>query len=93
MTPTFGGITYDKRLDEKRLTTALHRVFDLMKDGQWRLLAVIANDCETSEAGASARLRDLRKEQIGGKLGVKHVHRQRVTGGLWEYRVEMEAGQ
>lgn len=93
MTPTFGGITYDKRMDEKRLTTALHRVFDLMKDGQWRLLAVIANDCETSEAGASARLRDLRKEHFKKRFGVKDVLSERRAGGLWEYRVIMEDSQ
>lgn len=39
-----------------------------------------------SEAGISARIRDLRKAKCGGY----EVERRRVKGGLWEYRVKRE---
>lgn len=78
----FGGpdITPD---DTDRLASVLARVTDLMSDKCWRTLAEIAEAVGCSEAGASARLRDLRKKHFGSHT----VERQRVTGGLWEYRV------
>ncbi len=80
----FDGITYDPDLDHDRLKTLLGRVRELMSDGTWRTLADIRQACGGSEAGVSARLRDLRKERFG-----KHrVERRRKTEGLWEYRVE-----
>ncbi len=69
--------------DTIRLSTALGRVHSLMADGEWRTLEDIAATCGCSVQGASARLRDLRKDRFGGFT----VERQRVAGGLWEYRV------
>lgn len=63
--------------------TQLARVRALMEDGQWRTLRQIAEAVfPASEAGVSARLRDLRKD------GLK-VERERVAPGrsLWRYRV------
>lgn len=80
--PRFDGATIEPQ-DVPRLATALGRVLKLMSDGVWRTLATIASECETSEAGASARLRDLRKERFGRHT----VERRRVNGGLWEYRI------
>lgn len=80
--PKFDGVTIEPQ-DVPRLATALGRVLTLMRDGEWRTLATIASECGTSEAGASARLRDLRKERFGSHT----VERRRVDGGLWEYRV------
>lgn len=85
--PHFSGATYDHELDHARLSTALGRVYDLMKDGKWRTLRDIAEHCKTSEAGASARLRDLRKTPIQRLYNVDGVHTMRVAGGLWAYKV------
>jgi hypothetical protein len=54
-----------------------------MLDGTWRTLEGIRSTVGGSEAGISARLRDLRKPRFGGY----GVERRRVSGGLFEYRV------
>ena len=69
--------------DHERLATALQRVRAYLADGSWRTLAEIAAACGCSEAGASARLRDLRKSRFGGHA----VGARRRTQGLWEYQV------
>lgn len=79
----FDGVTYDPDQDHKRLKGQLWRVFQLMSDGKWRTLAEIAIEAGGSEASVSARLRDLRKEQYGGR----EVLHERVKGGLWRYRL------
>ena len=71
------------QIDQRRLNTALGRVEAFMADFQWRILAEIAEACDCSEAGASARLRDLRKR----KFGNHQVDARRRTQGVWEYRV------
>ena len=48
--------------DRARIQTAQVRVKMLLSDGQPRTLAQIAAACQTSEAGASARVRALRRE-------------------------------
>lgn len=59
-----------------------------MSDGEWRSLAQLATAVSeltgrsASEAGVSARLRDLRKEKFGGH----HVERQK-TEDIYQYRV------
>lgn len=70
--------------DTHRLGRQLERVKALMSDGNWRTLKAIAEAVGGSEAGVSARLRDLRKPRFGGLC----VSRRRVDGGLWEYRVQ-----
>jgi DNA-binding Lrp family transcriptional regulator len=89
---TFGGVTYDPKQDAQRLGTALDRVVEYMADGEWRTLPQIARACGCSEAGASARLRDLRKPQIAARYGVRAVHSKRKFhgAGLWHYCVEKE---
>lgn len=77
-----GGVTYEPRLDEARLKGQMLRVFTLMMDGRWRTLAQIKGT-QDSEAGVSARLRDLRKAQYGSHT----VNRRRVRGGLYEYQL------
>lgn len=72
--------------DTKRLTGQLKDVFELMLDGNYRSLAAIrAAIGAYSEAGISARLRDLRKTRNGGHT----VVRRRVGEGrgLYEYRL------
>lgn len=84
----FGGRTYQPQLDEKRLKTALGRVWSLMRDGRRRTLAEVAAEAGCSEAGASARLRDLRKSEVRERYKCKAIHSERVDGGLWVYWME-----
>jgi hypothetical protein len=81
----FDGATFDSTEDAERLSSQAVRVLALMLDGEWRTLATIADAVSGSEAGVSARLRDLRKV----RFGAYQVERRRVEGahGLHEYRV------
>ena len=79
----FDGETFDFDRDAERLTGQLDRVRSVMRDGRWRTLAEIAARVEGSEAGVSARLRDLRKPRFGGLT----VEREYVERGIWRYRV------
>jgi hypothetical protein len=83
----FGGVTYDAKRDSSRLSGALARVYWLMLDDAWRTIEEIARECGCSEAGASARLRDLRKEKFRERYPNREVQRRNVGGGLWEYRL------
>jgi hypothetical protein len=71
-------------MTEDWLTSQLAKVYRLMRDGRWRTLGDIRGIVGGSEAGVSARLRDLRKKRFGGFT----VERQRCPDGLWEYRME-----
>lgn len=79
----FDGITFDEAQDGDRLRSQINRVKNLMKDGKWRGLAEIAEAVGGSEAGVSARLRDLRKYKFGRYLVVS----KRIKKGYWEYRL------
>ncbi len=72
--------------DHERLTGQLLAVHDLMADGKWRTLGEIRRTIgKGSEAGISARLRDLRKS----RFGLHSVdRRRRDNNGLFEYRME-----
>lgn len=93
--PQFDGKTYDPALDEDRLRTQLGRVYELMLDGDWYQLSWIKNLIDysyltnCSEAGISARIRDLRKPKFGNYV----IERRRVEGGLWEYRMTGERNE
>jgi biotin operon repressor len=82
----FDGSTFDPELDGPRLSSQLQRVKRLMQDGRWHSLRYIADVIGGSEAGVSARIRDLRKLKFGGYT----VDRQRVEGGLWVYRLKTD---
>lgn len=88
--PHFDGWTYDPSKDHKRLNTAMGRVFDLMRDGAERTLSEIATRCRCSEAGASARLRDLRKDKWRAIYGTWIVRSRRIADGLWYYSIRYE---
>jgi DNA-binding Lrp family transcriptional regulator len=75
--------THSISTDGERLSAQLVRVRALMADHRWRTLAEIADAVAGSEAGVSARLRELRKLKFGGFT----VERRRVSLGLYEYRV------
>lgn len=78
--PTPEGETFDKDRDGPRLAAQARRVFDLMRDGQWRTLGTISALTLAPEASCSARLRDLRK------VGYT-VDRDSLGRGLYQYRV------
>ncbi len=80
----FDGRTFSHALDGQRLSTCLDRVRALMQDGRWRTLSDIRQLIGGSEAGISARIRDLRKAKFGGHT----VDKERVgPDGLWRYRL------
>ena len=85
--PPFDGQTFDYDQDFERLEGAMRRVAHLMSDGRERTLAEIARACGCTESGASARLRDLRKEKFQAYFGKLNVDRRRLDGGLWAYKV------
>ena len=87
---TFDGVTYTPKHDQKRLTGQLKAVYELWNGRlfrSWWTLREIAVNVEGSEAGVSARLRDLRKEKFGGHT-VNKRHRGDPKRGLWEYQLE-----
>jgi hypothetical protein len=82
----FDGATYNPSLDHIRLTGQLKRVYDVMSDGCWRSLQVLAYKAQAPEGSCSARLRDLRKD----KFGAFQVDKKRLNDGLWLYQLIVE---
>jgi len=89
----FDGKTYEPELDKVRLTGQLKAVYRVMSDGKWYTLhdiqiRALRNEwisgrvVKYSEAGISARIRDLRKEKFGGF----EVQRKRNQGTFY-YRL------
>lgn len=86
--PKFHGATFDEKRDRSRLTGQLGRVFEVMKDGQWRTLPEIQETIltrwpDTSDVitAISARLRQLETE-----CGYRKEKENR-GGGVWVYRI------
>jgi len=79
----FDGKTYEPKRDYVRLRGQMLDVYRLMSDGKWRTLREIADVVHGSEAGVSARLRDLRKSKYGGHT----VEREHISAGLHWYRL------
>jgi hypothetical protein len=84
--PHFNGPAYEPEYDHARLTGQILRVWDLMRDGQWRTLQEIADRTGDPHASISAQLRHLRKRRFGEHTVERRVRGDRVAG-LWEYRV------
>lgn len=82
----FDGDTYDPELDQDRLSKQLGRVYDVMRDGQWRTLDEIATLTAAPPASVSARLRDLRKPRFG-QYAIDRQRRGEASRGLFEYRL------
>lgn len=70
--------------DHQRLAKHLEKVRELMSDRNWRTIHEIAERIGCSEAGASARLRDLRKQKHGGHT----VKRSRIPGAAYFTRIK-----
>ena len=85
------GICFDgphlQARDQRRLSGNLARTYAVMKDGRWRTHEEIAEAVGCSVQGASARLRDLRKEKFLALYPNGGVEKRRITDGTWEYRM------
>lgn len=80
----FDGDVYVPALDDERLTGQLGRIFELMRDGEWRTTFEIHDETGDPQASILAQLGHLRKERFGSFLVEK---RRRTLSGTWEYRV------
>jgi hypothetical protein len=88
--PCYGGATFNAAADTSRLNDQTRRIFDVMRDGAWRTATEIEKLSGIGWASASARLRDLRKEQFGG-FQVDRRRREPADRGIFEYRVRPPA--
>ena len=84
--PLFDGPTYKAEHDAERLSRLLDKVFDCMRDRRFRTLQEIQAITGGSEAGVSARLRDLRKSRWGGHT-VERRRRGEAARGIYEYQL------
>ena len=84
----FDGDDYDDRRDRARLVGQIKRVFDCVKDGQWRTVQQIAEATGDPETSVSAQLRNLRKDRFGGH----NVEKRHEGNGLYLYRITPKAG-
>ena len=83
----FDGPTFEPAIDGPRLGRQLEAVRKLLLGGGWWTLAEIAARLRYPEASISARLRDLRKPRFGRHV----IERRRVSGGLFEYKLQRPA--
>jgi hypothetical protein len=79
----FDGSDYVPERDNERLKGQLLRVYNVMKDGEWRTLREIAETTGDPEASISAQLRHLRKERFGAHI----VDKEHIESGLYRYRL------
>lgn len=84
--PHFNGSDYEHERDAPRLIGQMLRVFELMKDGQWRTLREIASATGDPESSISAQVRHLRKPRFGSHVVEKRNRGDRAVG-LFEYRL------
>lgn len=82
----FSGADYQAARDKARLTGQIGRIYNLMRDGAWRSLAVIARETGDPEASISAQLRNLRKPSFGSHV----IERDYVDNGLYVYRLVLK---
>jgi hypothetical protein len=79
----FDGDDYQPPRDNPRLTKQYMRVFEYMKDAQWRTLRDIADTTGDPEASVSAQHRHMRKERFGGH----RVEKEYSANGLYYYQL------
>ena len=78
------GQSYDANLDAARLGTLLERVRNSMLPGNWVTLRQLAEWCGGSEAGVSARLRELRNDY---RYDIQKK-RSEENPAIWFYRLQ-----
>jgi len=79
----FDGDDYDDLRDRARLRGQIRRVFDCVKDGQWRTVQEVAIATGDPETSVSAQLRNLRK----ARFGAHNIEKRHVSDGLYVYRL------
>lgn len=79
----FDGPTFNQQADGARLTRQMDVVKRCLTSGGWWTLRELHEASGGSEAGVSARLRDLKKERFGGYV----IEKEHLGGGLWRYRL------
>ncbi len=83
----FNGADYNPALDDDRLNKQIGRVYEAMKDGQWRTLAELEAITKDPQASISAQIRHLRKARFGSYK----TERERCgESGTWRYRLNTE---
>ena len=83
--PVFHGKTFERTLDQERLTGLLGRVHEFIKRGGWYNLRQISLFCKGTEASCSARLRDLRAKG----MTIEKRRKKPAEKGIWEYRLKL----
>ena len=85
------GFTFSPAHDEPRVTNLLERVYQIMRDRRFRTLEEIQAITGGSQAGISARLRDLRKgDATVNPFGPHEMVRERKGDpkrGLFQYKL------
>ena len=81
----FDGSDYKHKRDSARLSGQLLRIWDVMKDGEWRTLDQISELTRTPHSSASAQLRNLRKERFGSHI----IDKEHKDDGLYRYRLNI----
>jgi len=84
--PDFSGSDYNPVLDKARLTGQIERIFNCMKDGEWRSLQEIESITGDGQASVSAQMRNLRKSKFGEHTVEKRRRGDRKSG-LFEYQL------
>jgi predicted transcriptional regulator len=84
--PDFSGPDYVPDLDKARLTGQIERIFNCMKDGNWRSLQEIESITDDGQASVSAQMRNLRKNKFGEHTVLKR-RRGAEKSGLFEYQL------
>lgn len=87
--PRFNGPDYVPARDNARLGAQILRVFNLMRDAQWRTLREIEAATGDPAASVSAQLRHLRKKRFGSHT----VEREHRGEGLYAYRLIVNSKQ
>jgi hypothetical protein len=82
----FDGQTFEPHHDLARLSTQLKRVEAAMLGGSWFTLRELQALCGGSEAGISARIRDLKKQRFGGYI-IDRERRGDPKRGMFVYRL------
>ena len=80
---TFNGSDYTHSTDGLRLGNQLNKIFELMKDAEFRTLEQISLITNVPTPSVSAQLRHLRKQRFGSHI----INKKNFGGGLFMYQL------